>query len=118
MQLLFEKSEENEGVPGLGILQGSVKRFSGNLKVPHLGWNILKQVKTSPLFANVPQESYFYFAHSYYVQPTDHQVVIGQSDYGEFYPVAIQQRNLFGVQFHPEKSQKYGLEILKNFLNL
>jgi glutamine amidotransferase len=116
MQLLFAESEENPGVAGLGILPGRVQRFPRNLKVPHLGWNVLIQNHESILLENIPQDSYFYFAHSYYVQPDDPSVVIGQSEYDFMFPVAIQRENLYGVQFHPEKSQKHGLQVLKNFL--
>ncbi len=118
LQLLFESSEESPGVTGLSVLNGSVKRFPSGLKVPHLGWNVLLKTKDSPLWKDIPDNSYYYFAHSYYIQPDDEQVVIGKSDYGINFPVAIQQGNLLGLQFHPEKSQKNGLKILKNFIEM
>lgn len=118
MQLLFETSEENPGSRGLGVLKGFVKRFPENLKVPHLGWNELLFTKSSPLWKNIPTETYFYFAHSYYIQPEDEKVIIGESDYSFRYPVAVNRENLFGLQFHPEKSQKWGLKVLENFISL
>ncbi|OGC10033.1 imidazole glycerol phosphate synthase, glutamine amidotransferase subunit [candidate division KSB1 bacterium RBG_16_48_16] len=118
LQLLFAESEENPGVAGLGILSGRVQRFPRTLKVPHLGWNVLTQNRDSILFKDIPQDSYFYFAHSYYVLPDDPSVIIGQSEYDFMFPVAIQRENLYGVQFHPEKSQQHGLQVLRNFLQL
>ncbi len=118
LQLLFGNSEENPGVPGLDVLKGSVKRFSRSLKVPHLGWNVLIKKKHSSLWNGIPENSYFYFAHSYYISPVENEIIIGESEYGLNFPVAIQKDNLYGLQFHPEKSQKYGLEVLKNFLAL
>jgi imidazole glycerol-phosphate synthase subunit HisH len=117
MQLLFQMSEENIGVTGLSVLQGRVKRFPMHLKVPHLGWNELVQSSTSPLWKDVPENSYFYFAHSYYVVPEDTSIITGVSDYSMTFPVAIQKGNLFGLQFHPEKSQHVGLQVLNNYLN-
>jgi glutamine amidotransferase len=118
MQLLFAGSEENPEAAGLGVLPGSVVRFPKNLKVPHLGWNALQQVSASPLWGEIPAATYFYFAHSYYVLPEDSSVTIGASDYSFDFPVAIQKENLFGLQFHPEKSQRWGLQILQNFIAL
>jgi len=118
LQLLFESSQENSGVIGLSILKGNVKRFSENLKVPHLGWNILIQKKNSPLWNGIPDNGYYYFAHSYYISPVDEEIIIGESEYGLHFSVAIQKGYLFGLQFHPEKSQKHGLHVLKNFLKI
>lgn len=118
MQMLFESSEENPGVSGLGVLPGCVRRFPPNLKVPHLGWNALIQVKASPLWRDVPANAYFYFAHSFYAEPTDRAIVVGETDYGSQVTVAVRRDQLFGLQFHPEKSQKLGLQILKNFIEL
>ncbi len=118
LQLLFENSEENPGVPGLAVLKGSVKRFSGSLKVPHLGWNVLIRKSNSVLWEGIPANSYFYFAHSYYISPVEADIIIGESDYGSHFPVAVQKNNLYGLQFHPEKSQKFGLQVLKNFLKV
>jgi imidazole glycerol-phosphate synthase subunit HisH len=118
MQMLFESSEENPGVEGLGVLKGIVKRFPHHLKVPHLGWNELLQVQESPLWRNIPAQSYFYFAHSYYIEPVDKTIITGETDYNGCVAVAVARNNLFGLQFHPEKSQKMGLQILKNFIEL
>ncbi|MDZ7723359.1 MAG: imidazole glycerol phosphate synthase subunit HisH [candidate division KSB1 bacterium] len=117
LQLLHETSEESPGVTGLSVIKGRVKRFSDQLKVPHLGWNVLIQ-QPSPLWNQVPDESYFYFAHSYYIQPADEDIVTGESEYDGQFAVAVRRDNVFGLQFHPEKSQKYGLQILKNFIEL
>jgi glutamine amidotransferase len=118
LQLLFEKSQESPDSRGLGILEGEVKRFSYSIKVPHLGWNVLNQVQQSPLWQDIPEKSYFYYAHSYYVQPENQEIITGQSDYNGAYTVAVKRNNLYGLQFHPEKSQKWGLEVLKNFIKL
>ncbi len=118
LQLLFEKSEENTKAQGLGVFKGNVKRFPYTLKVPHLGWNILDEKQPSRLWEGIPNKSFFYFAHSFYIQPKDTSCIIGESDYGFKFPVAVQKGNLFGVQFHPEKSQQWGLAILKNFIEL
>lgn len=115
MQLLFESSAESPGAHGLGILKGNVVRFPATLKVPHLGWNAVSQMIASPLWKEIPDESFCYFAHSYHVVPADPKCVIGSTDYGQVIPVALQSANLFGVQFHPEKSQKAGIQILANF---
>lgn len=117
LQLLYENSDENPGVSGLSIISGRVKRFSDQLKVPHLGWNVLIQ-RPSPLWKQVPDEAYFYFAHSFYIQPRDDSSITGESEYDGTFAVAIRRDNVFGLQFHPEKSQKYGLQILKNFIDL
>ncbi len=118
LQLMFEQSEENQGVTGLSIIKGSVKRFSSHLKVPHLGWNVLYQTGDSPLWKNIPNESYFYFAHSFYISPDKNDTIVGESDYDGRFAVAIKRDNVFGLQFHPEKSQQYGLAILQNFIEL
>jgi len=118
LQLLFPSSEENPEAKGLSILAGQVVRFPENLKVPHLGWNVLQQSSESPLWTGIPKESYFYFAHSYYVLPEEASLTVGTSDYSFGFPVAIRRGNLFGLQFHPEKSQKWGLQILRNFIAL
>ena len=116
LQLLHEYSEESPGVNGLSVIKGSVKRFSDQLKVPHLGWNVLIQ-RSSPLWKNVPDQSFFYFAHSFYIQPQDDSIVTGEIEYDGLFAVAVRRDNVFGLQFHPEKSQKYGLQILKNFID-
>ena len=127
MQILFESSQESEGVEGLGILKGYVKKFANTgLKVPHMGWNQLKKVASGqssvvsecPLLKNIPDNSYVYFCHSYYPAPFDGNVVAAATDYGLSFASVVWQGNVFGVQFHPEKSQKTGLSILNNFVAL
>lgn len=118
MQLLFEASEEAPGVKGLGLFKGNVKRFEGVTKVPQIGWNKVRQAKPSPLFASVPEAAYFYFVHSYYVAPQDRATILALADYGGEYAVAVGKDNVWGVQFHPEKSQAWGLALLKNFAEL
>jgi imidazole glycerol-phosphate synthase subunit HisH len=119
LQLFFAYSEESPDVRGLDLVAGRVKKFQNGLKIPHLGWNSVSQRKTqSQLWHEIPEQVYCYFAHSYYIEPEDPNLIIATCDYGGDYPVAIQRNNLFGLQFHPEKSQKWGLQILHNFLKL
>ena len=118
LQLLFEGSEESPGVPGLGVLRGRVRKFdlSRDWKVPQIGWNRVRQAAPAcPLFKDVPDESFFYFVHSFYADPAEKDVSAGITDYGIDYTSAVWRDNLMAVQFHPEKSQKYGLQMLKNF---
>jgi len=126
LQLLFEKSEEAPGVKGLGILKGEVKRFkfSGRaLKVPHMGWNTItknekRKTKSYNILKNVPNGSYMYFVHSYYVKPKDGSAVLTTTDYGMKFVSGICKNNICGFQFHPEKSQDNGIRILENFVRL
>lgn len=116
-QLLFESSEENPDIPGLGVLAGQVKRFdSGSEKIPHMGWNTLTTSGDSPLFADLPNPVSVYFVHSYYPVPDDRGITAATCDYVEPFAAAISRSNLHGTQFHPEKSQRTGLAILANFL--
>jgi glutamine amidotransferase len=132
LQALFQTSEETPGVEGLGIFKGSVKRFSFNaaaasgrcaeagglshLKIPQIGWNAVNQKKPDcPMFAGVDDGAYFYFVHSFYVAPEDQGIVAGETGYGIKYCSAVWKDNVFAVQFHPEKSQAAGLQMLKNF---
>ena len=117
-QLLFERSDEGGDVEGLSILQGRVRRFS-SLKVPHMGWNQLK-IKTADcaLFKGIEDLSNVYLCHSYYVQPKDERIIAATTDYGVVFASFVHSRNIYGVQFHPEKSQAVGLTILKNFKEL
>ncbi len=122
MQALFERSEENNGTACLGLVKGEVRRFADNmtgpdgckLKVPHMGWNQVHQV-AHPLWRDIPQDSRFYFVHSYYTIPADSGMVAGRTDYGGEFCSALARENLFAVQFHPEKSQRAGLALLGNF---
>jgi len=121
MQLLFERSEEAKGIKGLRILKGEVKKFKvkDSLKVPHMGWNQLSKTKSAcPLLKGIPDNSYVYFCHSYYPQPRDSKVIAATTEYGINFSSILWQENIYGVQFHPEKSQETGLKILKNFVNL
>lgn len=121
MQLLFEKSEEAKRTKGLGVFKGSVKKFEQNklLKVPHMGWNQLHQVTSEcPLLKNIPNDAYVYFCHSYYPEPEDKKIVAATTDYGGDFASIVWRKNVFGMQFHPEKSQETGLKILKNFVEL
>lgn len=115
MQLLFESSEEMGRHQGLGILRGEVKRFNGMLKVPHMGWNVVRAKHFSPLLHDVPDGSYAFFVHSYYCAPRDESVILATTDYGIEFASIVGHGNVFGAQFHPEKSQHVGLKILQNF---
>lgn len=117
MQLLFEESEENGVHRGLGILPGRVVRFRlpEDFKVPHMGWNKIKKTGDGFLFHNIPEDSYFYFVHSYYAVPQDQFLVEAVTNYGLDFPAAVGRGRVFGVQFHPEKSSDLGLLVLKNF---
>ena len=118
LQLLFEKSSEGGNVMGLGILAGTVERFTIG-KVPHMGWNQLQiQNKKSPFWKGLPRSPSVYFCHSYYVKPSDSAVIAATADYGIEFAAAVQKDNIFAVQFHPEKSQSIGLKILENFNKL
>ena len=119
LQLLFSESEEGGLYRGLDIIPGRVIRFSNQLKVPHMGWNQLNIKKPDlPIFREIPDDSYMYFVHSYYVQPEDTNVIATTTDYGIDFTSMIAKDNLFATQFHPEKSQKIGLQILRNFGDL
>lgn len=117
LQALFEGSEEAPGIPGLGILRGTVRRFVVDLAVPHIGWNGLSARKASRIFNGLSGDEKFYFVHSYHVDPADNDAVLTTTDYGYSFASAVQQGNLIATQFHPEKSGDPGLRILKNFLN-
>ena len=116
LQLLFESSEEDEGRAGLGVLRGTSKRFEKDLKVPHMGWNTVKQIRDSALFQDVPDDSHMYFVHSYYVDPDDQEIAVSTTEYGITFTSAVQKGNVVGFQFHPEKSQDLGLAVLANFV--
>lgn len=115
MQLLFEESEEFGATRGLGLLPGRVRRFSNDLVVPHVGWNQIRQRVRHPLFIGIEDASFFYFVHSYYCEPAQDEMILGETDYGLAYASVIASGNLWGVQFHPEKSQVAGLRLLANF---
>lgn len=115
LQLLFERSEEMGDHQGLGLIAGDVVLFRGELKVPQIGWNQLDIKREHPLLAGIKDGDYFYFVHSYYASPTDENVLLATSDYGVPFPAVVQQGNVFGIQFHPEKSSRLGLKILANY---
>lgn len=118
MQMLFEESAEFGKTKGLGLLKGQVNRFdAGNLVVPHVGWNQVGKTSTSPLLNDVSENSFFYFVHSYYCEPADKDAIVGETEYGVTFASVVAKKNIYGVQFHPEKSQNAGLQLLKNFAN-
>jgi glutamine amidotransferase len=118
MQLLFESSEESGGIKGLGVLPGKILKFSEipGLKVPHMGWNSLRP--EARLFQGIENGAYVYFVHSYYLKAEDEKDVAAFAEYGEVFHASIERGNLYGCQFHPEKSSETGLKILKNFIEL
>lgn len=117
LQVLLTDSEEGNE-PCLDVIPGRVRRLPEGLKVPHMGWNNVRQVANHPLWKGIPDGTYFYFVHSYYVDPEDRSVVIGEAKYGLPFVTAIGTRNLMGTQFHPEKSGAMGLRIYDNFARL
>jgi len=118
MHLLMESSEEGGDSKGLGVIEGNVVKFRNVEKIPHMGWNSVELLKDTPLFEGIGNNQYFYFVHSYHVNPSNDDVVVGVSEYGYRFPSVIQKDNVYGVQFHPEKSSKTGLKLIENFLGL
>ena len=118
LQLLFESSEENPGVEGLGLLKGKIVRLpeGDDRKIPHMGWNSLEFPKKSILFNKVVKGSYVYFVHSYYLKAEDEKIVAATCEYGTTVHAAVEWGNIYATQFHPEKGSSVGLRILKNFL--
>lgn len=126
-QMLFDYSEESrlpgKNTPGLGLFPGAVVRFRDadmrrggtRLKVPHMGWNRVRQARAHPLWNGIADDEYFYFVHSYYVAPADEQLTVGISDYGVSFTCAVARDNIFATQFHPEKSAAAGLKLYENF---
>ena len=124
MQVLHEWSDENNGVPALGLIPGKVVRFpdpvadaAERLKVPHMGWNRVKQVNKHPIWSGVPDDSWFYFVHSYHAVPRHKKHLLGAADYGTPFAAAVGKDNIVAFQFHPEKSQGPGMTLLANFVN-
>jgi glutamine amidotransferase len=124
LQVLMEFSEENGGTDLLGLYPGKVRHFPESRdedgrrrKIPHMGWNQVKQSREHPLWQGIPDRSRFYFVHSYYVDPTDSELVAGSTDYGLPFASAVARENLFATQFHPEKRADMGLQLLQNFVN-
>jgi imidazole glycerol-phosphate synthase subunit HisH len=117
MQLLFEESEEHGSHRGLGLLPGRVRRFRGDLPVPHMGWNRLRRRQPHPLLDGIDEGAHVYFVHSYFCEAKD-DVLVASSDYGVDFAAIVGQGNVLGVQFHPEKSQGVGLRMIDNFVRL
>lgn len=120
LQLLFDSSEESEGVKGLGILKGRIVKFSdkAGYKIPQIGWNSLEIKPGAKLFKGIPNQSYVYFVHSYYLVAEDEDIVAATSDYAALVHASVEKDNVFACQFHPEKSSEVGLTILRNFAEL
>lgn len=120
LQLLFESSEESEGIDGLGILRGKIVRLpeTQGLKIPHIGWNSLNYPNRGRLFEGISEEAYVYFVHSYYLQAEEAQIVTATTEYAAHIHASVEKGNVFACQFHPEKSSDVGMTILKNFLNI
>ncbi|MGF1642019.1 MAG: imidazole glycerol phosphate synthase subunit HisH [Thiotrichales bacterium] len=121
LQALMSWSEENDGTECLGVYSGKVLRFrnqpgGARLKIPHMGWNSIRQVRAHPLFAGIDDGAFFYFVHSYYVAPDDVTLTVGVTDYGIEFTSVIAHDNVFAMQCHPEKSAQAGLTLLKNFV--
>lgn len=115
MQMLFEVSDEFGTTEGLGLLPGRVRRFKSELIVPQVGWNRIHQKQRHELFEGVDDRSFCYFVHSFYCEPGNTGLLVGETEYGVKYASVVAQKNICGVQFHPEKSQHVGLQMLKNF---
>ena len=120
LQLFFERSDESAGVDGLGILKGEILRIPDRegLKIPHMGWNSLKLQNNGRLFADMNDDEYVYFVHSYYLKAKEEQIVKATTEYGVNIHASVEKDNIFACQFHPEKSGSTGLKILKNFISL
>lgn len=117
MEMFFEKSEEGKE-KGLSVMDGEVVILPDKFKIPHMGWNSLKIIRQNPLLDGVPDSSWVYFVHSYRVKPKDQNVIVADADYGIEVPAVVNKANLFGTQFHPEKSGKVGSLMLSNFLRV
>ncbi|MCH1983150.1 imidazole glycerol phosphate synthase subunit HisH [Ruminococcus sp. OA3] len=120
LQLLFERSDESPGIDGLGVLKGEILRIPGRegLKIPHMGWNSLHLQHSGRLFQEIPEESYVYFVHSYYLKAAEETIVKACTQYSTCIHASVEQDNVFACQFHPEKSSEVGLQILRNFVKI
>jgi glutamine amidotransferase len=118
LQILFTSTEEGGGQECLGIIPGRVRKLPSGLKIPHMGWNQVKQKIAHPVFEGIPDEANFYFVHSYYVEPDDKSLIAAETDYGIVFCSTIARGNLIATQFHPEKSGEFGLKFYHNFLKL
>jgi glutamine amidotransferase len=118
LQILLTGSEEGGWHECLGVVSGRVRRLSGGVKIPHMGWNQVCQRRSHPIFRNIPDKTNFYFVHGYYIEPDDKSLIAADTEYGMTFCSVLAINNLVGTQFHPEKSGDTGLEIYKNFLDL
>ena len=120
LQLMFEASEETPGVEGLGLLKGKIVRIpeGDGLKIPHIGWNNLEYPNMGRLYKDIPENSYVYFVHSYYLQAEEPEIVRATTEYGVTIHASVEKDNIFACQFHPEKSSSVGMKILENFVNV
>ena len=120
LQLLFERSDESDGVPGLGLLPGEILKIpdTPGLKIPHIGWNSLRFPNRGRLFEDIQEDAYVYFVHSYYLKAADEGIVTATTEYGTLIHASVEKDNIFACQFHPEKSSEVGLQILKNFIGI
>jgi len=120
LQLMFESSEESPGVEGLNLLPGKIVKIPAEegLKIPHIGWNSLTYPNEGRLYKGIPENSYVYFVHSYYLKAEDDDIVTAATEYGTFIHASVEKGNVFACQFHPEKSSDVGLTILKNFISI
>lgn len=120
LQLMFEQSEESPGVQGLGLLKGRILHIpeESDLKIPHIGWNSLRFPVKGRLFEGIEEDSYVYFVHSYYLESDDARIVTATTEYGTLIHASVEKGNIFGCQFHPEKSSDIGLKILENFVGI
>lgn len=118
LQLLFERSDESQGISGLGILKGEILKIPDNkgLKIPQIGWNSLTYPNKGKLFQGIKEDSYVYFVHSYYLKAKDEKIVTAATEYSTLIHAAVEQDNVYACQFHPEKSSETGLQILRNFI--
>ncbi len=117
-QMLFEESEESPGIKGLGIFKGNVRKFRKAEKIPQIGWNRIEILREGRLFRGIENMEFVYYANSFFPRPKDSELIAAESEYGERFCAAIEKDNIFGVQFHPEKSGTVGLKITKNFLEV
>jgi imidazole glycerol-phosphate synthase subunit HisH len=117
LQLFFESSQEGPG-KGIGIFKGKVVRLQGDLKIPHMGWNTINMTRPCKLFDDVKEESYVYFVHSLYPVPKDKSIVCTETTYGTTFASTVEDKNVYGMQFHPEKSGDVGLQIMRNFAKI
>ena len=120
LQLMFESSEESPGVEGLSLLPGKIVKIPAEdgLKIPHIGWNSLTYPNEGRLYKGIPENSYVYFVHSYYLKAEEDSIVTAATEYGTFIHASVEKGNVFACQFHPEKSSDVGLTILKNFISI